>query len=313
MNLTRRLLLLLAIMPAFGCATAEFQPRAVGSANAGMLDAEELLADARLHLESRNFALAVNSFRRALRQSPGNIEAYRGMATAYQALGRPDLADRYYQEALARAPADQPTLQAYADMQQRSDETAPRGVEPIPVIIAQGASPAGPPAALSALVPRLERLSTGEVALITRREAPPPRAEMAARDLPGRPLPIHLVQSDGRQLVFALGDGAPQVHRRPAPLRILNAVGRAGQAGRMRGYLRSLGWASLSVGDATARRASSVVIAPARMTEEARDLIRSLPFQANLRTSPGADRILLVLGRDAIPFDVGLARGARRG
>ena len=321
----RRGLLLLAVLPLFACSTAEFSPRAVGTLNAGVLNGDELLAEAQLHAASGNFALAVGSYRRALRQSPGHVEAYRGMAAAYEALGRPDLASRYYQEALARAPANEAALQDYAELQDRSDDDAIGPGEPLPVVIGAAATSNAvlvevpPPAAIAASpppaqsLPRLERISRGEVALITRQA---PRRAMAAdnrpRALPGRALPIQLVRSTGRELVFELGSDSAQAAPRTVPLRILNAVGRLGQAGRMRGYLRNLGWARLSVGDASVRRAASVVIAPPGMSGEARALARSLPFRATVRTAPTGSQIVLILGRDAVQFDLNLARNARR-
>ena len=106
MKMRKSALLLIACLPLLACSSAEFRPRAVGTLNAGVLEVDELMAEARLHAESRNFALAVTSYRRALRQAPNHVEAYRGMAAAYDRLGRFDLARRYYEEGLALAPED---------------------------------------------------------------------------------------------------------------------------------------------------------------------------------------------------------------
>lgn len=322
----RRGFLLLAVLPLFACSSAEFHPRAVGTLNTGALNVDELMAEAQLHFASGNFALAVGSYRRVLRQSPGHVEAFRGMASSYEALGRPDLASRYYQEALARAPANEAALQDFAELQDRTADDAIGPAEPLPVVIdvastsaaasvemplpvAVAAAPPPPPAQS---LPRLERISRGEVALITRQAPRRAMAENRPRALPGRPLPIQLVRSTGRELVFELGSDSAQAAPRAVPLRILNAVGRLGQAGRMRGYLRTLGWARLSVGDASVRRAASVVIAPPGMSKEARALARSLPFRATVRTAPAGSQIVLILGRDAVQFDLNLARNARR-
>ena len=47
-----------------------------------------------------NYGLAEKHFRQAVEQSPENIEALIGLAAAYDQLGRFDLADRAYKEAL---------------------------------------------------------------------------------------------------------------------------------------------------------------------------------------------------------------------
>jgi hypothetical protein len=93
------------------------------------------------------------------------------------------------------------------------------------------------------------------------------------------------------------------------PMRILNAVGRRGQAGRMAGHLRASGWDRTTVGDARSRRLQSVIFADRRAAAAAEALARSLPFRPRIVTRPGAVALLLVLGRDAVAFDQGLQRG----
>ena len=304
----RGALILLVAFPLFACSSAEFRPRVVGGLNAGVMPVDALLLEGRGHLANHNFALAIGSYRRAIRQSPGSIEAYRGLATAYEALGRNDLAGRYFQEALARAPSDVTVLNDYESLQGRVEASEARNsISPV----ASAAAVASFGSASHDRVPRLERLSTGEVALVTNRGASEVQAATQTGNRPGQPLPIHLVRNTGRELVFALGDRSQPVRPTTAPLRILNAVGRLGQAGRMRGYLQSRGWSSLSVGDAATRRDSSLVIAPAGKIEEARALARTLPFPVNLRASSRVGPIMLVLGTNAVSFDETLSRSRR--
>ncbi len=51
-------------------------------------------------------SMALESFRGALRQSPDSAEAYNGLAIAYDRIGRADLAQRYFETAIAKAPHD---------------------------------------------------------------------------------------------------------------------------------------------------------------------------------------------------------------
>jgi Flp pilus assembly protein TadD len=52
------------------------------------------------HFGAENYGLAEMHFRRAVEQSPGNAEAWLGLAASYDQLKRWDLADRAYAEAL---------------------------------------------------------------------------------------------------------------------------------------------------------------------------------------------------------------------
>jgi Flp pilus assembly protein TadD len=52
------------------------------------------------HFRNGNFGLAEKHFRQAVEQSQDNLEAVVGLAAAYDQLGRFDLADRLYKEAV---------------------------------------------------------------------------------------------------------------------------------------------------------------------------------------------------------------------
>jgi Flp pilus assembly protein TadD len=54
----------------------------------------------REHFRNGNFGLAEKHFRQAVEQSQDNLEAIVGLAAAYDQLGRFDLADRLYKEAM---------------------------------------------------------------------------------------------------------------------------------------------------------------------------------------------------------------------
>ena len=72
------------------------------------------LADAKAQFAFGNPALALEKFRTAVREDPDNVEALSGIASCYQALGRPELAQRNYELALAVRPNDRGLLTALA-------------------------------------------------------------------------------------------------------------------------------------------------------------------------------------------------------
>ena len=85
------------------------------------------VAEARGHLALGNVALALESYRKAAREEPDNVEALAGVAGCYDRMGRFDLSQRNYEAALALAPRDPTLLAAFAaslDLQGRSYEAA---------------------------------------------------------------------------------------------------------------------------------------------------------------------------------------------
>ena len=467
--------------PLVACSNASFQPRAVGQKHLESTDADLLLTEARAQFRAGNHALAAGSFRRVLARSPESVEAFNGMAAAYDRLGRFDLARRYYEEGLALAPHDRGLRTNYAaalrahglereaglvDLPASVEQaSAPSPVEqalalasetlvavapppratvpvnpgsvtimlpepvptplppaqpplqamlarvstdivlpeparvtarslsvPVPVQTANRATnivlpeptsasarstpipvqgthasatillpepapapvrvstPSVPSAAVqfarpsatngsakpaaapvraaptttrsvpvqtareaativlppprAERVPRLERSSLGEVALITRPTAPERTASL---------MPISRVRAIGQQAA-ALTRTAPGTSiQRPAivELRILNGVGRRGQAGRMGDHLRGLGWAQVSAGDAIRRPARSFILAAPVQVAAARRLASQLPFRPAVMTTARSGPIRLVLGADAVRFDLRLLQNSR--
>ena len=108
------------------CSTAQFRPRAVGQSLSPNEGGDALLAEARMQYDANNVALAISTYRRVLRTSPGSVEALSGLAASYNRMGRTDLADRYYQEALAIAPDNVQLAQDY-DGWLRSQGRTPAG------------------------------------------------------------------------------------------------------------------------------------------------------------------------------------------
>src|SRR5688500_8010060 len=85
------------------------------------------IAEAHGHLALGNVALAIESFRKALREQPDSVDAMVGLAGSYDRMARSDLSRRYYESALAIVPADTRVLTAFAgslDAQGQSVEAA---------------------------------------------------------------------------------------------------------------------------------------------------------------------------------------------
>jgi len=273
-------LLLATFLIATGCARSGVEVRAVGSAP---VPAAEALDQGRSLFARGEYALAVTAFRRAARFAPENPEAYQGLAASYEAIGRADLGSRYREVALAVAPADA-TAQggATAAVPAQSETVSGRSVTfdiaALPVRAATGGDRAAPG-------PRLERVSLGETLLITRAEAAP------------QP------QYRGRSVTMTIDPPAARPDRPAAPLRVVNAVGRRGQAARMRAHLQKAGWAQAEVGDHDRHLALSRIVAPPGQRAEAARLSAALPFRTPIFTSSQAQRILLLLGANSVDFD----------
>ncbi|MGL5839171.1 MAG: tetratricopeptide repeat protein [Sphingorhabdus sp.] len=87
------------------------QPRA--ELNIRAIDGESLsklqdnpLARGKAHLALGQNALAISDFRAALRSTPDSATAYNGLGIAYDRIGRRDLAQLYFELAVANAPSD---------------------------------------------------------------------------------------------------------------------------------------------------------------------------------------------------------------
>jgi len=123
--------------------------------------------------------------------------------------------------------------------------------------------------------PRLERLSLGEVALIT------------------RPEPVwkgQLVDRSTRSATFRW------VEIRPVA-RLLNAARVEGLAARTRGKLVARGWTRIAIGDAPAVRSETLVLYPEYRRKAALRLATQFGF-THLQSFSGSE-IVVLLGRDA--------------
>ncbi|HET7708797.1 MAG TPA: LytR C-terminal domain-containing protein [Sphingomicrobium sp.] len=150
-----------------------------------------------------NVGLALESFRKALRDDASSIEALAGIATCYDRMARFDLSRRNYEAALAIAPGDTRLLTAFAaslDLQglateaasvrreiaQRLAVAAPAVSRQAPPAVASVAR-AAEPAALPGKPPRPAR--TALAAIPKAAPAPAPRPATSAASAPPAPAP----------------------------------------------------------------------------------------------------------------------------
>jgi len=133
--------------------------------------------------------------------------------------------------------------------------------------------------------PRLERLSLGEIGLIT---SPGPmwRTTMVARS--DRSTTVRWV---------SLREASAQ----PARVRLLNAARINRLAARTRSWLVGHGWSNMAIGDAPAARSRSVIVYPSGERQLAQTLANQFGFAIEER--PDAKFVTMLLGRDAARID----------
>jgi hypothetical protein len=147
-------------------------------------------------------------------------------------------------------------------------------VAPVPVV---RRPPALKAAASSSNGPRLERLSPGEVALVT-----------SGRSLWLAQKVVRIASASVRWLPLSPPGPKPNVQ-------VLNAARSEGLAASARAVLIERGWRRIAIGDADRVQRESVVLYP----KERATLARSLAAQFGVGTRMvDGDRLILVLGRD---------------
>ena len=283
----RRVSVLLVAGAMLGSGCASDPAIAVRAINAPRLAGRDDLGLAQASLALGNVGLALQQYRQALRARPGSTDALEGIASCYDRMGRIDLSRRYYEEALALAPANTRLLSGYATALARHGAVAEAQAviseiafrtkgQAVPWVIGPAATkpitPAPPPVDVAASDPlaaepaapkaRLERVSLGEIALVTN----------------GKPLWVALPTTPALSV------------------RLLNAARRQGLAARHRAQLEGAGWRSVAIGDAPRTRSSSLVLYPTGQGRKARRLAADLRIAA-LRPERRADFVVL-LGRD---------------
>ena len=140
------------------------------------------------------------------------------------------------------------------------------------------------------LAPRLERMSLGEVALLTG-GGPVWRGQVVART----PQKLTI-----RWVPVTTAAVRPNI-------RLLNAARVQGLAARNRSYLLDRGWRKIEIGDASATRERSIVFYPAMRPMLGRSLAAQFGFRAQPTNS--SEVFVVVLGRDAAGLRAVLTRG----
>lgn len=148
--------------------------------------AQDALARGDLLFSRGEYALALDAFRRAVRNDPTDAHGLNGVAISYAAMGRHDLAREFFELALSRAPEDARIARNFARslsaqglkgeadalLAQAGAAQAGAAVVARPTLAQlASAAPAARPAPVAGV--ELERLSLGEVRLRTMEAAAP--------------------------------------------------------------------------------------------------------------------------------------------
>jgi hypothetical protein len=133
--------------------------------------------------------------------------------------------------------------------------------------------------------PRLERLSLGEIGIVT---TPGPMWRSTTVAMTERSTTVRWVP---------LREASAQSSR----VRLLNAARVNRLAARTRSWLVAHGWSSMAIGDAPAARARSVIVYPARERALAQNLANQFGFAMEERSDVKIEKMLL--GRDAARID----------
>ena len=155
--------------------------------------------------------------------------------------------------------------------------------------------------------PRLERLSMGEVALLTGRE-PAWRAQVVAQtrhSVTARFVPLKNATGKAQTAHFVPLEAAMAASR--PNVRLLNAARRQGLAARTRETLLDRGWRKIAIGDAGQIRSRSVVLYPASRQVLGKRLAAQFGFASALNGR--SDEVIVLLGRDAAELSFRRARG----
>jgi LytR cell envelope-related transcriptional attenuator/Tetratricopeptide repeat len=291
--------------------------------------------EGKLHLLNGNYGLAVRPLRAALRNQPGSPEILNALAVVYENLGRRDLSQLYFAQALAADPGSVQTLNNIARSLMQSGSASLAGTyleraaafDPQNPIVrsnlelivreptARPAEGIAHAAARGADRPIwIERTAPMLQTLVTR---PGMAAENAVMDDAMLPLISFATVSFTPDSAASGGsriDVEPPVEpaaaasdRKPfsGTLAIANGNGRTGMAGRTGTYLESKGWKTARLLNADHfSYARTAIIYRTGFASTANDLAAALPVVADLSESaaPEAD-VLIRIGRDLLAFD----------
>ena len=309
MKQTATLSLLASAIAVANCSGSAVEVRSIKQPLAeGRQPAAARVAEGNAQLALGNVGLAIEAYRKALREQPDSIDAMMGLATCYDRMGRADLSRRHYEMALAVQPANTDIYSNFAqslDAQGQRDEAArvkaelaarvvapetsrevPGSVPVLPPPPAQSVTVAlAPPRSLPVAVERpaghgvrLERVSLREVALVTRTEPPKWEGKTVARTATSTTIRF---------------DRKPQT-----AVTLLNAARVQGLAARTRAYLVGRGFSEATIGDAPAVRRQSAILYSQANALRAQRLAAQFGFALERREGEEAG-VTILLGRDA--------------
>jgi hypothetical protein len=176
-----------------GCAsttqTAELKIRAIPDASAKLRPGSALLADANGQLAIGNVGLALEGFRKALREQPNSADAYAGLARAYEAMGRSDLARSNYEAALALTPKDPVLLTGVADSMDQQGNTVAAALARREAAAVSSSMPVVKPTSVGDYAPIATPVLASSVT-VQLPAARPPAAPVASRPAAAVELPV---------------------------------------------------------------------------------------------------------------------------
>ncbi|WP_338502751.1 LytR C-terminal domain-containing protein [Sphingomonas kaistensis] len=283
---------------------------------AGAHPASFRIAEANGHLALGNVALALEGFRRALREDPENAASLVGMANCYDLMGRNDLSRSAFEKALALQPRDQTILAAFAQSLTRAGATQEAAqVRREGTLQAGKAAAPGPSLAESILAASkagASLLSAGGVSFaashapLAQRHSPRGAAYLERTAL-GETLLVTGKAPHWKPLPVMAAKGSampakPSSRMAAAPvvkLTIHNAGSTDGAAARARLYLQKLGWSKIAIANGTHALERTELLYPAALAKAGERLARQLRIPVVTRQTETLDRIVLRLGRDA--------------
>jgi hypothetical protein len=299
--------LVAAAVGAASCSMGELSVRPIKTVLAeGRQPSNFRIAEGHGQLALGNVGLALEAYRKALREEPRNVEAMIGLATCYERMGRADLARRNFEMALAVEPANTEIYALFAqslNVQGQHDEAArvkaelaarvaapeasrevPGSVPVLPPPPAQSTTVAlAPPPSVPVAVERpamagvrLERLSMREVALVT---SP--------------------IKWEARTVARSATSTTIRFDKKPqTAVVLLNAARIQGLAARTRAYLVTRGFGGTRIGNAPAVRSESAILYSAAEASRAERLAAQFGFALERREGAKSG-IVILLGRNA--------------
>lgn len=204
-----------------GCAALEPRPelaiRTIDSQSQEAAAKDALEAGRSLLALGRN-ADAISAFRKALRDTPGHGDALNGLAIAYDRIGRKDLAQRYFELAVANNPADVRFSENLTRFLHKNGRAAMAANLTLP-------SPAGQAEVPAEVVIADQNAVTLEdkpliLAALPQEVLPLPAMAQTTELLPASPIdPVNLADIDRADDVAPIIQSAPKIVSRPAVYR----------------------------------------------------------------------------------------------